>query len=121
VSLTLRNLTPVADQLRPAATEDERIWFRKKRQAALARTMVLTAGMSGIYYVGSLLNDGQRASNVISLVCLGMLALIEAGMVIYTLSSGDLTKEIRAKRSAMFDEQRKQSFLAALDDEVPAD
>jgi hypothetical protein len=121
MTIKLRDTTPAGERLNPAATEAELLWFRKKRQAALVRTMFLTAGMSALYYLGSLLNDGRHADDAISLVYLGIIAVIEVGMVIHTLRSGDVVKEIRAKRIAMYDEQRKRIFLAALDDELSAD
>ena len=108
MTITLRDATPASERLRPAATEAELHWFKKRREMALARTMVLTGGMSALYYLGSLLNDGRHAGLIMAEF--GILALLEAGMVIHTLRSGDLAKEIRAKRSAMTTSNGSGSF-----------
>ncbi len=121
MTIKLRDATPESERLRPAATETELRWFRKKRRAALARAMLVTCGMSALYFVGLLMRDSHRAGETFLYIALGFIVLGQGLSLVNTVRSVNLVKLVQARRSEMYEEQRKRIFLAALDDDVPVD
>ncbi|CAN5137639.1 hypothetical protein BH09GEM1_BH09GEM1_19350 [soil metagenome] len=121
MTIRLRDNTPPAERLRPPASETELRWFRKKRRAATARAVLFTCGMSALYFAGSLLRESHRAGGRFLSIALGFIVLGQGMFLVNAVRSVNLVKEIQAKRSAMYDEQRKRVFLAALDDDIPVD
>lgn len=119
MTIRLQDATPVAERLRPAATAVELLWFRKKRRAAVTRSVVMTGGMFLLYLAGSLLRASHRPDAMFTYIALGVLALTQVGLMLHAISSTDLVKEIQARRSAMYEDQRKRVFLTALDEDVP--
>ena len=61
MTLRLRDRTPTRDRLKPAATDAELRWFRQKRLRAIGRSVLLSVGMGGLFFVGSLLRDPAHA------------------------------------------------------------
>jgi hypothetical protein len=121
MTITLRNTTPAGERLKPAATESELRWFRKKRRVALARTVLVTGGMSALYVMGSLFRDEQYHGFAFPLIALGLIALTQVWLVVRVALTNDPVKDIQARRSAVYEEQRKRIFLAALDDGAPSE
>jgi hypothetical protein len=119
MTIRLRDATPASERLKPAATEAELRWFRKKRRMALARTMLVTGGMAALYFAGSLLRDPARSHDGFFRIALGLLGLTQVTLIIGALRSVNLVKDVQAKRSAMYEDQRKRIFLNALDDDIP--
>lgn len=121
MTLRLKDGTPPSERLRPAATEAELAWFRKKRLRALGRGVMLAAGAGVLYFLGSLLRDPARAHHhVFDLVEMGFVGVMQLGLIVHAIRSPNLVKDVQAKRDNMHHEQRERIFLSALDDDVPA-
>ena len=120
MKLQIRDTTPASERLKPAATDAELRWFRQKRLKAVARSLLLSVGAGGLFFVGSLLRDPAHAHQERYLFEMGLVGLLQVSVIVSAIRSANLVKDIQARRAAMHEDLRKRIFLRALDDHIPA-